>query len=527
MGTFSDLSEIKELNLSIKLKEEWQGLHFGDPSYSASFLVIENRIVYINFSGKTSRETIKKTFDFLNEKVLPSINNLKNYILFENVANIVSGSSGSRQEFFKHHSTDTRIDAIAIIGLAKTFSIIIKLIKFIHKPRVPLNNVEDFIKAMEFLKNENISLFSDPKILSTIDKSNIQDNILHFNDSVFNINPSKLKENVWNLSEYISSLTWEEDFGNYKIPTEESHIFRPIYEALSLVKRDFSYILQEKNAEAELRKKTLWEIEKQNLTLSEQLNYNKLRADMFKIAVDDSKDEKELINRILELAGPVTGACRVNYNILKENNDMECLISWCQEHVTSSKGMVVPALVVRNFVKDDVVVVNKDDALKFVPSALRKVVFTVASKILDKLSINTIIISPYLVNNRSEGAIELQYCDNNPKAKNISENDKEIVRDIANIIGIKIEQKRQKDAMKEKENELIISQRMESIGTLTGGIAHDFNNMLTPVSGFADLLLEDEEDQLKREYLRRIKSIVAKSAGLTQKLLGFGRRGKT
>jgi PAS domain S-box-containing protein len=75
------------------------------------------------------------------------------------------------------------------------------------------------------------------------------------------------------------------------------------------------------------------------------------------------------------------------------------------------------------------------------------------------------------------------------------------------------------------ENQLIQSQKMESIGNLAGGVAHDFNNYLTAIQGYADLaLLELPEDSVLQDYLSEIRSSSVRAADLTRQLLLFGRR---
>lgn len=53
------------------------------------------------------------------------------------------------------------------------------------------------------------------------------------------------------------------------------------------------------------------------------------------------------------------------------------------------------------------------------------------------------------------------------------------------VLGISVDVTEQKQL----ENQLILAQKMESVGRMAGGIAHDFNNMLTAIMGNAEIIL--------------------------------------
>ncbi|MBP7902049.1 MAG: hypothetical protein KA015_04450 [Spirochaetes bacterium] len=75
------------------------------------------------------------------------------------------------------------------------------------------------------------------------------------------------------------------------------------------------------------------------------------------------------------------------------------------------------------------------------------------------------------------------------------------------------------------QEQLALSQRMESIGLLAGGVAHDFNNMLGVIMGHADLILDiiAPDDQINKSILE-IQDAATRSANLTQQLLAFARK---
>ena len=72
------------------------------------------------------------------------------------------------------------------------------------------------------------------------------------------------------------------------------------------------------------------------------------------------------------------------------------------------------------------------------------------------------------------------------------------------------------------EAQYIQSQKVEAIGRLAGGIAHDLNNMLSPIIGFAELLMLDiSSEGRQRESLEQILRAGHKARGLVHQLLGL------
>ncbi len=78
---------------------------------------------------------------------------------------------------------------------------------------------------------------------------------------------------------------------------------------------------------------------------------------------------------------------------------------------------------------------------------------------------------------------------------------------------------------KRVEQQLLQSQKMESVGLLAGGVAHDFNNLLTPILSYTSLFLERlrPEDPVF-EGLREIEAAATRATELTRQLLVFSRK---
>ena len=88
-------------------------------------------------------------------------------------------------------------------------------------------------------------------------------------------------------------------------------------------------------------------------------------------------------------------------------------------------------------------------------------------------------------------------------------------------------EKEQAEALRQAEEALRQSQKMEAVGQLTGGLAHDFNNLLTGISGSLELLQtrlsQGRVNELDR-YITAAEGAARRAASLTHRLLAFSRR---
>ncbi len=102
---------------------------------------------------------------------------------------------------------------------------------------------------------------------------------------------------------------------------------------------------------------------------------------------------------------------------------------------------------------------------------------------------------------------------------------------VIQIYGSTMDITAQKQAELEKEqyyNQLLQSQKMESLGVLASGVAHEFNNILQGILGYATMLRRRFPDGTpEHEKLTQIENNVHRAANIARQMLGFARQVKT
>ncbi len=88
-----------------------------------------------------------------------------------------------------------------------------------------------------------------------------------------------------------------------------------------------------------------------------------------------------------------------------------------------------------------------------------------------------------------------------------------------------------RDYIKERERRdeaLLQTQKLESLGVLAGGVAHDFNNLLTGILGSASLAVDSlpEEADFLKPILEDVVVASQRAADLTKQLLAYAGKGR-
>ncbi|TAK56581.1 MAG: PAS domain S-box protein [Gammaproteobacteria bacterium] len=125
----------------------------------------------------------------------------------------------------------------------------------------------------------------------------------------------------------------------------------------------------------------------------------------------------------------------------------------------------------------------------------------------------------------SAGVVRALFTVYRAQAQPAGDADRAVITRLSRLAGIAIERDRRAADLRESEERLRQSQRLETAGQLTGGVAHDFNNLLTVIIGNAGLLQESFGAHDERRHLvEMIGAAAERGAELTQRLLAFARR---
>ncbi len=263
--------------------------------------------------------------------------------------------------------------------------------------------------------------------------------------------------------------------------------------------------------------------------LSEQIKYNKIRTQIWKLASENSSNNIVLIQDLLNIIGPalnVSRACYNEFTVIRKKSYFICTMEWCEERVKPSIGTKLPASMVKYFISGSFFVLNIQTAVNAIPIALRTIFKPVIQAYAKSLNLDSVFLMPYFVKDNIKGILTFDICDDKKEKPVWTEERKNIIFDFVNIASACVTKSIIEEELKESENRLRQAEKMNAIGQLAGGIAHDFNNQMTGIMGYADLIRKKAVPDSKiLYYAENIATAVRRATDLTEKLMTFARKG--
>ena len=133
-----------------------------------------------------------------------------------------------------------------------------------------------------------------------------------------------------------------------------------------------------------------------------------------------------------------------------------------------------------------------------------------------------ILLVPIMLDNQFWGF--LGFDDGNLQ-RHWNEGDESILKAVAGSLGGAIARQRAHEALRQSENLLRHSQKMDAVGRLAGGVAHDFNNLLTAITGYGEIVLRKlRADHPFHHEIKEICRAAERAHSLTRQLLAFSRK---
>lgn len=134
------------------------------------------------------------------------------------------------------------------------------------------------------------------------------------------------------------------------------------------------------------------------------------------------------------------------------------------------------------------------------------------------------VVNVLIIGGRDKSPFGILQVDSR-EPRQFTENDTTFLSGYANLLAAAVDRLRLLQELRDRDAQLVQSQKLEAIGRLAAGVAHDFNNILQSVTGGLELMLEDAEAGSASQKLGETALNSARRGSyLTHHLLSYARK---
>ncbi len=240
--------------LPIYSKPEWTNVRCSE-SFRLTVSIVGDSIIWSRPSGAGGLADVQKSIRFVDEIVEHTFSEGQGYVQIEDYSNLKTVSVEARRFFIRHMRRRPHLLGLIFCSTSPVFKMSISLAKRLYIGRYKVQVVRDYPAAAK-LAVEIVRGTIEPTEMKPVSPPIAGQGGAEFSTS------EKTQQYVDELLRYLGNINWETDGVAPAFEVDPSHPYRPVFDALSVIKSDLDDLLRERRRAEERLQQSLGKLQK-------------------------------------------------------------------------------------------------------------------------------------------------------------------------------------------------------------------------------------------------------------------------